>query len=450
MDRSEGLVYQGADGRQIRLLGSHTDVTDRKRMEEVVRESEERYRTLVELSPSGVVVFCEGRTVYINHTGALLMGAKDAQEILDRPTFECIHPDYHQEVRENVKRLLSGGVSVHSAERIYLKIDGTPLPVQVEAARITWNGKPAILGLFSDITERQQGQEALAALNVSLERQVDDRTEALRRSEERFREFFDHAPNVTCLKDHDGRYLYTNRRFDEVFRLAPGMAIGKTDRELFSPEQADQFQSHDREVFASRRGQEFEEVTQQGDGTHTSIVVKFPVTDATGHVSAIGVIATDITERKQTQEALRDSQARFQQFAESVGSAFLIADIKRDDMEVIYVNAAFTFVWGIEREEICQNWSLWLDSIHPEDRDRVKTHHDRFLLGGQQRSFIVSTGSWGVTATSAGLPTGESEWQGGRIGLRVSRRILRTISSSSRSWPRPRRWVGSGDGNWTS
>lgn len=150
-----------ADGRRIRLLGSHTDITDRKRMEESVRESEERYRTLVELSPSGVFVFSEGRTVYVNHTGVVLMGAKDAQEILDRPTFEFIHPDYHQEVRENVKRLLNGGVSVHSAERIYLKMDRTPIPVQVEAARIMWNGKPAILGLFSDITDRKQAEQAL-------------------------------------------------------------------------------------------------------------------------------------------------------------------------------------------------------------------------------------------------------------------------------------------------
>lgn len=660
------------DGRMTHLLGSHADITDRRRMEETIRESEERYRTLVELSPSGVFVFCEGRTVYVNRTGARLMGAQDPREILDRPTFEFIHPDYHQEVRDSITRLFGGGVSVQSAERVYVRMDGTTLPVQVEAARIMWDGKPAILGMFSDITERKraeqairalhditsvqgqsfservesllhlgcrffdlpigmktfvrgdelevghvhapgmafhsgicmplsktycgetllqggpicfehagaspewqrhpayavlklesylgtvirgvgctygtlcfgsdkprskpfteserdfiqlmarwlggemdrqaaldslcqsearyrtlydetpsmyftidrtgivrsvnqfgaqylgyrvedlvgksvstvffdqdraracaeidaffhqpegiaqwefrkvrsdgavlwvrefvrvlQGQngeplalivcediterkrtdEALSDLNATLERQVSDRTEALRRSEQRFRQFFDHAPNVTCLKDHDGRYLYTNRRFDEVFGLAPGVAMGKTDDELFAPEQAAQFRSHDREVLTSGRGQEFEEVTQQRDGFRTSIVVKFPVTDPTGNLSAIGVIATDVTERNRTQEALRESEARWQQFAESVGSAFWIADVTPDERKVLYVNSAFIFIWGIEREEIYKNWSLWLESIHPDDHMRVKASYDRFISGGAAAVF---------------------------------------------------------------
>ena len=161
------------DGSQIRLLGSHTDITERKRMEEAVCESEDRYRTLVELSPSGVFVFSEGRTVYANHTGAILMGANDPKEILDRPMFDFIHPDYHDEVRENVKRLLTGNVSVHSAERIYVKMDGTSVPVQVEAARIMWNGRPAILVLFSDITDRQRAEDELRRSHTFLRQVID-------------------------------------------------------------------------------------------------------------------------------------------------------------------------------------------------------------------------------------------------------------------------------------
>ena len=203
-----------------------------------------------------------------------------------------------------------------------------------ELARVVQSGDSESLALIvcEDITERKRGEQALADLNATLERQVSDRTEALRRSEERFRQFFENAPNVTCLKDHHGRYLYTIQ-FDEVFGFPTGMAIGKTDEELFSPEQAAQFRSHDQQVLLSGRGQEFEEITQQEDGPHTSIVVKFPVTDAARHLSALGVIATDVTERNRTQEALRESEARWQQFAESVGSAFWIEDVTPDGKE---------------------------------------------------------------------------------------------------------------------
>ncbi|MBH0207178.1 MAG: PAS domain-containing protein, partial [Nitrospira sp.] len=64
---SRAALVTEADGRQIRFLGSHMDITDCKRMEQSVRQSEDLYRTLVDLSPSGVFVFCEGRAVYVNH-----------------------------------------------------------------------------------------------------------------------------------------------------------------------------------------------------------------------------------------------------------------------------------------------------------------------------------------------------------------------------------------------
>jgi PAS domain S-box-containing protein len=194
-----GEVLRDDNGTPCRMSGSVLDITDRKRMEEAVRESEDRYRTLVELSPSGVFVFCEGRTVYVNHRGAILMGANDPQEILERSMFEFIHPDFHHEVRENVKCLLDGRVSVHSAERIYLKKDGTPVPVHVEASRITWNGTPAIIGLVSDITDRKQTEEALRA------------------SEERFARVFRTSPHPIVISEIEtGRLVDVN---DAAYQL---------------------------------------------------------------------------------------------------------------------------------------------------------------------------------------------------------------------------------------
>ncbi|HMS84624.1 MAG TPA: PAS domain S-box protein [Nitrospira sp.] len=369
-----------ADGRQLRLLGSHTDVTDRKQMEELVRESEERYRTLVELSPSGVFVFCEGRTVYVNRTGALLMGAQDPQDILDRPTFEFIHPDYHQEVRENVKRLFEGGVSVHSAERVYVRLDGTTIPVQVEAGRITWDGKPAILGIFSDITERKRAEEALAKLNATLEQQVSDRTEELRL----YKKIFTHSIDGIAIIDPQGRYLQQNGAHERILGYSMEDLAGNTPAIHLGEERF----AHIGHVLATDGSYRGEMVSQTKSGVGLTLdLTAFAVKDADGQPVCYVDIKRDVTERNRAQEALRESEARWQQFAESVGSAFWIADVAPDERRVLYVNSAFTFIWGIEREEIYRNWSLWLESIHPDDHLRVKASHDRFLSGGATALF---------------------------------------------------------------
>ena len=377
-----------ADGRRIRLLGSHTDITDRKQMEVMVQESEERYRTLVELSPSGVFVFCEGRMAYVNHTGFRLLGGADAQEVLNRPTFDLIHPDYHQEVRENIRRLLSGGVSVHSAERIYLKLDGTPIPVQVEAARIMWNGKPAILGFFSDITERKEAQEAVAALNATLERQVYERTAALRVSEQRFRTMAEAVPSFLFETDAEGSNIWTSEGWCRFTGQTPEQVSGHGWAQALHPDDAAANIDHWTQCIKDGVSFEAQQRLRRNDGTYVWVIARaLPVRDSEGKVTRWVGSVTNVDDILRVQEALRESQARFQQFAESVGSAFLIADIAPETMKVIYVNAAFTYIWGIEREEIYHNWSLWLDSIHPEDKERVKTNHDRFLAGGTTAVF---------------------------------------------------------------
>ena len=277
------------DGSQIRLLGSHTDITERKRMEEAVCESEDRYRTLVELSPSGVFVFSEGRTVYANHTGAILMGANDPKEILDRPMFDFIHPDYHDEVHENVKRLLTGNVSVHSAERIYLKMDGTSVPVQVEAARIMWNGRPAILVLFSDITDRQRAEDEL------------------RRSHTFLRQVIDADPNFIFAKDREGRFTMANKAVADCYGTTVENLIGQSDAD-FNPNWEEVEFSRQKDLQVMNSSQECfiaqEKITDWSGKTRWLQTVKRPIVDAHGRAHMVLGAATDITERKQMEEML--------------------------------------------------------------------------------------------------------------------------------------------------
>ena len=284
-----------ADGRQIRLLGSHTDITDRKRMEEAIRESEDRYRTLVELSPSGVFVFSEGRTVYANHTGAILMGANDPKEMLDRPMFDFIHPKYHDEVRENVKRLLAGSVSVHSAERIYLKNDGTPVPVQVEAARIMWNGKPAVLGLFSDVTDRMQAEEALRA------------------SEERFAKAFQASPHPVVISElESGRVVEANDAACQLVGYHQREVVGQTTVQMgLWPSAADR----DRftELLKRLGSVRNMETTIQGkNGEVRRCLLSSELIELNGKQCCV-TVGDDVTDRTRAEDELRRSHAFLRQ-----------------------------------------------------------------------------------------------------------------------------------------
>jgi PAS domain S-box-containing protein len=145
--------------------------------------------------------------------------------------------------------------------------------------------------------------------NRELEAEMAERRraeKALHASEARLRAILDHSPAVIFLKDTQGRYLHVNRQFERQFGLDRSQVAGRTDRDIFPREQASHFQNHDREVLDSGVPLEFEETAHYRNGMHTSIVSKFPLRDAKGRIYALCGVATDITERKRAEEALKN------------------------------------------------------------------------------------------------------------------------------------------------
>ncbi len=144
-----------------------------------------------------------------------------------------------------------------------------------------------------------------AAVAITNARAFEDRKraeEALRESEKRIQAFWDNSPNLLFLKDPDGHYLSVNKEFERALRVSREQIKGKRDDEIFSQEQAVAFRANDVRVLQTRTPMEFEEVAEQEDGAHTSLVQKFPLFNAEGTIYAIGGIVTDITERKRAAE----------------------------------------------------------------------------------------------------------------------------------------------------
>ena len=149
----------------------------RRRSDTALRESEARYRRLVENAPAAVLVHSGGRIVFVNAEAVHLLGASEGAQVLGRPILDFIHPEYHAIVIDRVRQIASGW-SVPRIEEKFVKLDGTPIDVEVATTEFSFQGKPAIQIVASDITERrriEQGQrllaEAGALLNSSLEYQ---------------------------------------------------------------------------------------------------------------------------------------------------------------------------------------------------------------------------------------------------------------------------------------
>jgi diguanylate cyclase (GGDEF)-like protein/PAS domain S-box-containing protein len=144
--------------------GFITDVTERNEAKEAMAEITESYRTLVEWSPEPIAVHRDGKLLYVNPAATAMIGAKSAQELIGRPFLELIHPEFRQIVLARVKEQAEKGIAVPMMEEKFLKIDGTPIDVEVQSRTILYQGSPAFQVAMRDITSQKAAQEQIQTL----------------------------------------------------------------------------------------------------------------------------------------------------------------------------------------------------------------------------------------------------------------------------------------------
>jgi PAS domain S-box-containing protein len=144
------------------------------------RESEIRYRTLVEWSPEPILVHRHGNIVYANPAAIKLFGALSMQDLTDKPVLELIHPDFHQSWRERLRRIVEFSDDQPMMERRLLRLDGTTIVAETKGTSIVYEGTPAVHLAIRDITDRVQHEQELQRLNAELEQRVEQRTNELK------------------------------------------------------------------------------------------------------------------------------------------------------------------------------------------------------------------------------------------------------------------------------
>ena len=136
------------------------ELADRKRMEELLRESEEGYRQLVELAPDAVAVQIEGKIAFANNVAVRLIGAAEPEQLVGQPLMDFVAPDHRQMVQERVREAIEGQRTTPIACTI-TRLDGVQVDVEVVPTRVTYQDKPAVHTVFHHVTERDRMQEQL-------------------------------------------------------------------------------------------------------------------------------------------------------------------------------------------------------------------------------------------------------------------------------------------------
>ena len=140
-----------------------TDLTERDRAEVALRESEARYRLLVDTSPYAIGIFQGHGIVFANRAAAQLLGAAAPEALIGATMEQVVAPEELVQARARIQRMLQGETGLYPAQNVYLRMDGTRVPVEVVAVPFSFGGRPAVQILVQDITDRVRRQRELEA-----------------------------------------------------------------------------------------------------------------------------------------------------------------------------------------------------------------------------------------------------------------------------------------------
>jgi len=208
--------------------------------------------------------------------------------------------------------------------------------------------------------------------------------EALRASEAFLRSVVDNLPVVVYRKDTQGRLTFANKHYCDRRGMPLMELMGKTDFELSTPELAKKYWSDNLQVMETRQRFETIEPQMRVNGGESWIhIIKVPVLDEGGQVTGTQGMYWDVTEQIRAQDALRRSEERFREMAETIQDVFWITS--SDARQYLYISPAYQSVWGQPTTGLQANSAGWMEAIVSEDRNRVIAAREALAQGADYR-----------------------------------------------------------------
>ena len=345
------------------------DITDRKRAEAELKQSEEQFRTVAEKSPNMIFINKKGKIVYVNTKCEELMGYKRSEFYSpDFSFFTLIAPDSIETVELNFRKHMSGE-QVDPYEYAIVNKEGKRIEAIIATKLIDYEGEKAILGIVTDISERKRMEKAI------------------RESEDRFKALTESTSDWIWEVSHDGIYTYVSPKVKDLLGYEPEEVIGKTPFDFMPPDEAERAAEYfKRKVEFKSSFKGFENTNIHKNGRHVTLETGgVPVFDEDGNIRGFRGIDRDITERKQAEKELRESEEKYRMLAETASESIITCDLTG---RIYYINRAGIELSGYPKDEaLGKN----LSEILPADQIPMLTERIKKRIAGDKETRFLES-----------------------------------------------------------
>lgn len=347
------------------ILFHGREISDRIQAEAALRESEEKYRTLIEVAKEGVIIVQDWRLVFANRHIANFLGVP-VEKLAGTPFIDYIWPDDREIIREYYRKWIAGKEIPDECDFRIIGSGSRPAWVFLSSAEITWQGRPATLHLLTDITERKFAEDLA------------------RESEETFRKVIEGAPDAIYIRA-EGKFVYLNPAALRLFGVSSG-------EQLVGTPFLDRIHTKHHEKIKKRicepddnpdPAQPLEGVYLRLDGTEVDVEVSRVSFRYLGRDSEL-VFVRDITDRKRADQEIQQARDTVRTFLDHSYDAVFISDLNG---RVLDVNATTLGMYRVTREEAL---ALTIDDFTgPDTRMCLEKSQEiwREVLSGKEHLF---------------------------------------------------------------
>ena len=366
-----------ADGSLIGVSTIARDITERTHLEKLLRESEKRYHTQIELAADAIVVHENGRFVYANCAALGIYGAASLQDLQQATVLDLVHPEERATVQARIQHLLDGE-EIPLRECRLLRLDGQTVPVETSSVMIDYQGKPSIQVIARDISERKRTEAERERLLKELDLQHAMLETVLRQM----------PVGVMIAEAGSGRIIYNNEASNQIFRseLPPIAGFAEYGNwHLYRPDGSrlplEQYPMV-RALLNGERTVNEELKLERGDGTFGVVSVNAaPISTPSGSIVSGVVTFSDVTDKVAAAQALHQSEERLKLALDAIG----MGSCQMDARSGIGVwNQQHFLLLGYPAPQNASGPAridMWQSRIHPDDLRQVSQALDRARSG---------------------------------------------------------------------